>query len=402
MNVKIILNQPYPRGMACTNRIHYYAKGLKEFGHQVEIIVPIPLEQKGEAKNHEGAGQHEGIDFKYALGSSYRSPSFLQRRIGDLLGPLKAANDLLKSEADVILLVSNSLFHIVTFKVASSFLSATYLLEKSELPFAFSRKSNFLTVVYRRSHNRLVYRWFDGIIVISDQLLAYFSPLVKEPANILLVPIIVNLEEFDQFEKLLSTEKYIAYAGNLSNHKDGVGTLIEAFHQVSKQDGEVKLYLIGKPTAGAKDQVDALIEKYQLQTKVVQTGYVSRKKLLTYLKGASILALAKPDSVQGNFCFPSKLGEYLATSKPVVTTRVGEISSYLKDQETAYLASPDDPKAFADTLIKALSNTEQAEKVGKLGRKLANEKFNYKTQGRRLADYMQSLVERKVGKSKKR
>ena len=396
MNIKIILNQPYPHGMACTNRIHYYAKALKELNHQVEIIIPIPLEQPKEAKNHEAAGQYEGVRFRYATDSPYRSTSFLQRRIEDAVGPLRVAHRLLssKQKPDVILLVSNSVFHTIVFKVVSTILRAAYLLEKSELPFAFSKQKKVLSGLYRRIHNRLIYRRFDGIIVISEQLLAFFAPLVKTSASLLLVPVIVNLKEFDAFEEDVSAEKYIAYAGNLSNHKDGIVTLIEAFSQITLQGIDVKLYLIGKPTASAKELVDALIKKHQLQAKVVQTGYVSRGDLLTYLKGARVLALAKPDSTQGNFCFPSKLGEYLATAKPVVTTRVGEIASYLEHGKTAYLADPDDSKAFADTLSQALSRPEEAEKVGKAGKELANEKFNYQTQGKRIATYMQSLIER--------
>ncbi len=45
MKILIILNEPYPIGMACTKRIHLYAKGLTELGNNVKIIIPKPTEK---------------------------------------------------------------------------------------------------------------------------------------------------------------------------------------------------------------------------------------------------------------------------------------------------------------------------------------------------------------------
>lgn len=394
MNIRFILNQPYPHGMACTNRVHNYAKGLSELGHQIEIIIPIPLEQEAEAKNHQAVGQHEGVSYRYMGNTPYRSENFLRRRIGDIIQPLMAARHLSVSpiRTNAILLVSNSLFHILLFKAVAIYAGAVYIQEKSELPFAFSRRKGALTNLYRKIYNRLVYRIFDGVIVISEQLRVFFEPLLKRSADQLLVPIIVNLEEFNASKEFMSSEKYIAYAGNLSDHKDGISTLLEAFRQVTLEHPDARLYLIGKPAPDAQQKVDTFIAKHRLQSRVVVTGYVSREDLVAYLKGASALALAKPQSVQADFCFPSKLGEYLATKKPVVTTKVGEIPDYLEDEKTAYLTPPDDPSAFANKLAWVLSHPEEAEQVGRQGNKIANEQFSYQKQGQRIADFIQARV----------
>ena len=396
MNITIVLNQPYPHGMACTNRIHNYAKGLQESGHRVEIIIPIALENSSEAKNSIASGQHEGVSFTYAGGSTYRSQSFLRRRVEDTIGPLQAVYHTVRSteKADAIILVSNRIYHILLFKAATALISAVFIQEKSELPFAFSKETSRLSLFFRKIHNRIIYQFFDGIIVISEQLRSFFAPLIKKSASLLLVPIIVNLEEFDGKSNATPSEKYVAYAGNLSDHKDGVTTLIKAFALIAERHADVQFYLIGKPTAKSEERVNALISEYKLHNRVVLTGYVSRKDLVKYITGASVLALAKPDNEQANFCFPSKLGEYLASTKPVVTTQVGEISSYLTDGDTAFLVEPDDAEAFAEKLDWVLSNPLQAEHVGKQGQALAYEKFSYKKQGKRIADFVQ-LVSQK-------
>ena len=57
-----------------------------------------------------------------------------------------------------------------------------------------------------------------------------------------------------------------------------------------------------------------------------------------YLCNAKLLALARPDSIQAQGGFPTKLGEYLATGRPVVVTKVGEIPDYLEDGVNAFLS----------------------------------------------------------------
>jgi glycosyltransferase involved in cell wall biosynthesis len=106
---------------------------------------------------------------------------------------------------------------------------------------------------------------------------------------------------------------------------------------------------------------------------------------------ASVLALARPSSLQAEAGFSTKLGEYLATGKPVVITRTGEIENYLKDDESAYLAPPDDMQAFAQRLHHALSHPDQARAVGQNGRVVVTSKFDYRTNALRLQEFIRSF-----------
>lgn len=88
--------------------------------------------------------------------------------------------------------------------------------------------------------------------------------------------------------------------------------------------------------------------------------------------------MARPNNRQAKGGFPTKLGEYLATSKPVVLTKVGEIPLFLTDGVNAYLSEPDNAESFAKKLDEALSNQKEARKVGLNGRHLADTVFNYR------------------------
>lgn len=112
------------------------------------------------------------------------------------------------------------------------------------------------------------------------------------------------------------------------------------------------------------------------------------------LKNAAVLALDRPDSLQAQCGFPTKLGEYLLTENPVVVTKVGDIPLFLKDGETALIAEERDPQDFSSKLIWALQNPEEASKIGKAGALVAMREFNYLNETKNYRRYKKTIVNR--------
>ena len=122
---------------------------------------------------------------------------------------------------------------------------------------------------------------------------------------------------------------------------------------------------------------------------------VARNDLPMYLAQASILVLARPSSRQSEAGFPTKLGEYLATGKPVLVTRTGEIGSYLVDNFNVFFAPPDDISAFAERIRYILQNPEEASAVGRHGQEAALRFFDYRENGRKLNAFLDQLTNTK-------
>jgi glycosyltransferase involved in cell wall biosynthesis len=101
------------------------------------------------------------------------------------------------------------------------------------------------------------------------------------------------------------------------------------------------------------------------------------------------LALARPNSQQSEGGFPTKLGEYLASGRPVCVTDIGEISDYLVNDKSAFFAEPGSFISFSQAITKALSAAD-IEKVGKEGQKIAFQIFNKDIQSKRLYDFLVS------------
>ena len=115
---------------------------------------------------------------------------------------------------------------------------------------------------------------------------------------------------------------------------------------------------------------------------------MSRDKIPELLINSDCLVLARPDSKQAQFGFPTKLGEYLATGNPVVVTSTGEITNYLKDNYSAFIASPGNIKDISDKILQVLSDKNNSYSVGQKGFEIAMKYFNSEVQANGISEIL--------------
>ena len=92
------------------------------------------------------------------------------------------------------------------------------------------------------------------------------------------------------------------------------------------------------------------------------------------LTSADCMVLPRPSSRQALGGFPTKLGEYLASARPVITTTTGDIPRKLFDGEAVFVP-PDDVTALADAINWVANNRARARAVGYAGRLAAEREF---------------------------
>ncbi len=223
------------------------------------------------------------------------------------------------------------------------------------------------------------------IFVISKSLKQFFIDNGIPEERLTIVNMTVDPKRFEGVEKQIGQRRYIAYCGTVSNNKDGVDDLINAFALTHKKHPDVSLYIIG----GIPDKEDKvgnmrLIEELGIKNSVVFTGEVLAKDMPQLLKNASVMALDRPDSLQAQNGFPTKLGEYLLTGNPVVVTKVGDIPSFLKDGESALLSEDKNAEVFASKLNWALENEDEALIIGARGKDVALRNFSCILEGRKI------------------
>jgi len=243
----------------------------------------------------------------------------------------------------------------------------------------------------------MILKQLDGMYVITESLKNYFLGQLNASIPIRVINMMVDPSRFSNTDSISGTDfKYIAYCGSMDIAKDGVDILIQAFGKAIKlirQPNDLKLMLIGEVTdrhlIGKYQQI---IKDSQCEDKVIFTGFVNRENIPPLLQGAEALTLARPESKQAEGGFPTKLGEYLATGKPVVITNTGEISKFLRDGVNAFVAHPGSVDSFMEKLILLFADYKEAVKVGQKGEELVYREFNYYHQAKSLHDFIVDIL----------
>ncbi|PID27533.1 MAG: hypothetical protein CSB55_08640 [Candidatus Cloacimonadota bacterium] len=392
-NLKLVVigNLHYPQGAASTNRIHAYLKGIKQNGFDSLVICTgIPFREK---VNFEASGSYEGINYLYSSGNHYRDSRFIMRNLNKIFAFWKSIIILVKLKKNnknfAILEYSTSFIDEVVLFIICKWLKIPVIRESNELPdvIIYNRKNiieKFISLVVRP-------KLYDGVIVISKFLEVFFADKIRKNAKSLFIPILVD---FDRFNCILeeSEEKYIAYCGFMGGNKDGVDFLIKSYAKSQLYKQNIKLYLIGYGPEEDIKRLKKISENFLISDYVNFIGKVDRDDMPKYLKNSVALVLARPNSKQAEAGFPTKLGEYLATGKPVIVTDVGEISSFLKDNESAFIAVPNNIDDFSDKLIKMNDNYSKSLLIGEAGKKTALNNFQINSNSKKLLEFIENIL----------
>lgn len=394
MNLVFISREQYPDGGAPANRHLAYSKGLIEQGHKVTFI--LLSKQSGS----EDRFSYEDILFICAgLKKESERTSFLAKlsKQADLLeSTMKTINAIRKQNAiDAIILLTTWNQDLIPLIFMAYVLKVRVLHERTEYPF-IDLRPGLRGRIDLWLYLHFIEKRFDGLYVINNKLVTYFNKYLNNKIPITVINMIVDPGRFKEIgQKKNDQRRYIAYCGVLNSVKDGVDTLVKSFIAASKSGkipNNVSLCLIGEfSNERFKDMINELITKAAVEDKVILTGRLERSEIPAYLKNAEALALARPSNKQSEGGFPTKLGEYLATGKPVIITDTGEISLFLKDGENAFIAEPGSIQSFTDKMAEVFSNYQHAIEIGKKGRTLVENEFNYLRQAEKLAHFIKSL-----------
>lgn len=388
----------FPNGQGATARVHAVARGLSAAGCRVRILITRPSERPSDRPlNRDARGTVGGVPFEYTSGSPILSPSFWGRRTAEAMGLLRATLFAARGCDAVVVHTMSSLLVPLVVGSAARMRGAVLVKAASELPFVYSNATGWRSA-YQKWHVGVTQRRYDGVIVISAYLDDYFRRVSRTGTMNLLVPILVDVEEFEcASSATLAEPSTILYAGDLG-HVGEVETLLRVFARLAVSRGDARLTILGDSAGtGRRDELKRTADVLGIGGMVEFAGLVPRRDLPERLSRASALVLPRASGAFSTAGFPTKLAEYLATGRPVVVTAVGDIRRYLHDGQDAFLVPPDDEEAFRSRLEYVLDHPDEAAAVGLRGRGLARREFDYKTHGLRIARFLADL---KLGRAR--
>ena len=362
MITTILIAHIYKPGSAATNRIWAYAKSYRELGQDVILVLG--------SRSEFIITEPQGVEIVSCVGKNVNR--LMAKEIKSRYTPGMAIQ--IYGTPGLCWYLPKNKFPI--------------FCEYTEVPF-YGHKKTIVSII-KESLKLWLTKRTKGLFVISESLKDYYNRNGFQSVEI--INMFVDPSRFIDNQK--EDGRYIAYCGKISYFKDGVDSLIKAYKLFSQDYPDYKLKIIGGfETLETEAKLKELVKSLGLSNLVEFTGKVSPDCMPSLLCGATILALARPNNEQAKYGFPTKLGEYLSTGKPVVVTEVGELNHFLTDKHNCIFAKPDDHVDFYKSLKWTMENYQEALEIGKMGQKLTLSAFSSKVQCERAINFMNSVFE---------
>ncbi|MCU0611186.1 MAG: glycosyltransferase [Candidatus Eisenbacteria bacterium] len=167
-----------------------------------------------------------------------------------------------------------------------------------------------------------------------------------------------------------------------------IGLVLEAFAALRRRR-RVLFLLVGPGSRKVADL--ARIHGLQMGRDLIVTGPQPAESMTWWLGAADVLLLPFQNTQYNIGRGPIKLGDYLASGRPMVTNAVGDIGTLL-DSHAFALAANEDPQDFADKIAMLLESPALRQRLGQTARALAEGPLSWATFGARLEQLYESVV----------
>ncbi len=219
----------------------------------------------------------------------------------------------------------------------------------------------------------------DGLVVLSGHTardLAGGRPWIKIDGGV--------DRDWDEIPDLAPLRKTVVYAGTPA-YVSGARLLLEAFAKV--EDPEMNLVFAGR--GGLEDEIRVAASRDQ---RIEVKGFTTREELRRLLASATVLVNPRLSAPSENrYNFPSKILDYLASGRPVITTMAGDLDPVYAD-----LAIPlrdETPSALAALMQEVCARSErELTAIGSRGRDFVLGERRWVDQAADVYRFIESLV----------
>ncbi len=250
-----------------------------------------------------------------------------------------------------------------------------------------------INAIEQKLFRALSSRRLAGIIGISDFWWDFARridrPMIRIPA--------MGDEEFTDIGPSAADAFHLVYVGVLFR-RDLPQTLLCGVRLALQRGHRVHLTIVGRTGLfpEAVKAANIVRDDPLLRDHVTLAGWVERDELTRIYSRAAAFVLLRDNDWETRACFPTRLPEFLATARPVITSDATDVAQYLKHGVEAWLVPPGDrPEALADAIGHLASHRDEAQRIGRAGAEAARREFSYRVHGRRLKDFLDGLQRRR-------
>jgi glycosyltransferase involved in cell wall biosynthesis len=229
-------------------------------------------------------------------------------------------------------------------------------------------------------------RWlmprFDGLVVVSDAIIRDFSlhaPHIRVEGGV------IESAFPTAAARRIDSASFVMVAAGSLDEANGFIVLLAAFCKLSGTHYRLRI-------AGAGPLEAEVRRAAALDSRIEYCGYLAFADVLRLYESADVLVnLRLTKSVNTKYFFPSKLMEYLASGRPVISTCTGHVEEEFG--QFTFLLREETP----DALVAAVQEVERLgkdvrEQKGAMAREYMMANKTWTVQGRRVVRLIESLV----------
>jgi glycosyltransferase involved in cell wall biosynthesis len=368
---------PFPNGMAATNRILAYGKGLVENGIEVSYFACLPPTK--ENLHYVPDSLYKGISCHYSYHrtkGNNKITSILRSSVSLLLSVTNLGKHHRKIPYDYLFISSDSIPFLSIFVLTAKMLNLKVVFIGDEYPGSMRTKLRSQLTLSESVLYKILHKGIDYRVLMTDYLIFFYNSYISYKPTYKL-PSIIDLDRFKKKDILENNKKYICYMGSMDLSKDNIDNIIKAYFLIYRDFHDIELHFYGIPSHKDIQYLISIINNLHLEGKVIFKKNVLYNEVPIILKNAYILVTSQPQTKRTEGGFSTKLGEYLMSGRPTLLTDVGEIRKYIKDGENAYLVEPCNPQAYANKLKYIIEHYDEALLVAQKGKEYVSTTFSH-------------------------
>jgi len=241
--------------------------------------------------------------------------------------------------------------------------------------------NNLLVTLYGMADRRVL-RNYAAVVAVSDEVRQQLLRAGVSEDKIHLIRNGIDLRPFDSASPSLRNDNspLVGLVGRLSIEK-GVDIFLQAAARVLVELPSTRFVVVGE--GPDRDKLESLIDELKVRQSVSMLGH--RDDMPSVY--ASLDIMVSSSRQEG---LPMAILEGMASRRPLIATRVGDVPAVVLDGRTGVLLPAGDAGLLASGILTLLRDPARRERLGTAARKLIEDEFSAT---RMTADYLQIYEE---------
>ena len=250
--------------------------------------------------------------------------------------------------------------------------------------------------------NQAVEKWLvsscDAMTVVSSGIYDYYRGRGVPPGKMLLLPNGVDVERFkpgldggDIRRRLgLEGRRILGFAGGFYPWH-GIEGLCHLMEELLPRFPETAMLFVGD--GPERVRLERCVSQNRLEKRVVFAGPVRPAEMPQYLASIDI-ALAPYPAMDAFYFSPLKLFEYMASGRPIVAARIGQIAEVIQDGENGLLFTPGDWREFSRQVERFLADEGLRRRCSQQARQTVVGRYTWRSVAERVTGLAERVVRR--------